>query len=58
MNNKYIFFNYLLRGLQIISYILTIVLCLYYKPNLESYVLNNPLGILFWVMLSPVIILV
>lgn len=56
MKNKYIFFNYLLRGLQIISYILTIVLCLYYKPNLESYVLNNPLGILFWVMLSPVII--
>lgn len=56
MNSKYIFFNYLLRGLQIISYILTIVLCLYYKPNLESYVLNNPLGILFWVMLSPVII--
>ena len=56
MKNKYMFFNYLLRGLQIISYILTIVLCLYYKPNLESYVLNNPLGILFWVMLSPVII--
>ena len=56
MKNKYIFFNYLVRGLQIISYILTIVLCLYYKPNLESYVLNNPLGILFWVMLSPVII--
>ena len=25
MKNKYIFFNYLLRGLQIISYILTIV---------------------------------
>ena len=56
MKNKYIFFNYLLRGLQIVSYILTIILCFYYKSNLESYVLNNPLGILFWIMVSPVII--
>lgn len=56
MKNKYIFFNYLLRGLQIVSYILTIILCFYYKPNLESYVLNNSFGILFWVMASPVII--
>lgn len=56
MNNKYMFFNHLLRGLQIVSYILTIVLCLYYKPNLESYVLNNQFGILFWIMVSPVII--
>ena len=56
MKNKYIFFNYLLRGLQIVSYILTIILCFYYKPNLESYVLNNSFGILFWVMVSPVII--
>ena len=44
------FFNYLLRGLQTVSYILTIILCFYYKPNLESYVLNNPFGILFWVI--------
>lgn len=56
MNNKYMFFNYLLRGLQVVSYILTIMLCLYYKPNLESYVLDNQFGILFWIMLSPVII--
>ena len=54
--DKIMIINNILRGLQIISYILTIVLCLYYKPNLESYVLNNPLGILFWVMVSPVII--
>lgn len=56
MKNKYMFFNIVLRGLQIVSFILTIILCLYYKSNLESNVLNNPFGILFWVMVSPVII--
>ena len=55
MNNKYMFFNYLLRRLQVVSYILTIMLCLYYKRNLESHVFDNQFGILFWITLSPVI---
>lgn len=54
--NKIMIINNILRGLQVISFIFTIILCLYYTPNLESYVLNNPSGILFWVMVSPLII--
>lgn len=52
--NKIMNINYILRGLQVISFISTIILCLCYGSNLESYVLNNPIGILFWVMVSPV----
>lgn len=54
--DKIMIINNILRGLQVISFISTIILCLYYKPNLESYVLNNQFGILFWIMVSPVII--
>lgn len=55
--SKIIKINNFFRVLQVVSFISTILICVF-KPNLETYVLNNPKSIMFWIMLSPFIIYV